>query len=264
MIIGASTSNLYPDLTEDAMDMLLTLGFRELEVFVNTASETTPAFTRMLRQKADEAGARIRSLHPYMSGSEPYMLFSAYERRFWDTLTDYERFFESARILGADFVVMHGDKLEGVLPMEESIGRFEAVYDRGQAYGVHLVQENVFNFRSSNLDYIRKMRAQLGEKARFVLDIKQCRRSHIPVLDMLKAMGNQIVHVHISDQSEQAVCLVPGQGTNDYAALFDRLKALGFDGSCMLELYRTNFHTPQELVQGKQYLEKVLHSLDVE
>lgn len=264
MIIGASTSNLYPALTEDAMATLLSLGFREMEVFVNTSSETAPAYVRMLRQKADEMGARIRSLHPYMSGSEPYMLFSAYERRFWDTLADYERFFESAKILGADFVVMHGDKLEGVLPMDESIGRFEAVYDRGRSYGVHLIQENVFNFRSSNLDYIRKMRAQLGEKARFVLDIKQCRRSHIPVYDMLQAMGDQIVHVHISDQSEQAVCLVPGQGTNDFAALFSRLKAIGFDGACMLELYRTNFQQPQELVQGKRHLEKALHSLHVE
>lgn len=37
--IGASTANLYPMETERALDRLLQLGFRELEVFLNTESE---------------------------------------------------------------------------------------------------------------------------------------------------------------------------------------------------------------------------------
>ena len=53
MTIGASTSNLYPALTEEALDRLLKLGFRELEVFVNTESELDPAFIAMLREKAE-------------------------------------------------------------------------------------------------------------------------------------------------------------------------------------------------------------------
>ena len=38
--------------------------------------------------------------------------------------------------MGAAFVILHGDRREGVLSVEESIARFETVYDLGQEYGV--------------------------------------------------------------------------------------------------------------------------------
>ena len=76
MHIGASTANLYPMNTEDALDALLRLGFRELEVFVNTESEIAPSFLRQLKESIQAAGARVVSLHPYISGSEPYILLS--------------------------------------------------------------------------------------------------------------------------------------------------------------------------------------------
>lgn len=63
MTIGASTSNLYPALTEEALDRLLKLGFRELEVFVNTESELDPAFIAMLREKAEGCGAASSRCH---------------------------------------------------------------------------------------------------------------------------------------------------------------------------------------------------------
>lgn len=143
MHIGASTANLYPMNTEDALDALLRLGFRELEVFVNTESEIAPSFLRQLKESIQAAGARVVSLHPYISGSEPYILYSAYERRYRDGLDIYARLFEAASYLGAGLVVMHGDKAEGVLPVEESIARFEGVSDLGRTYGVTLAQENV-------------------------------------------------------------------------------------------------------------------------
>lgn len=263
MVIGASTSNLYPALTEDALDTLLQLGFREVEVFLNTESETETGYVRQLRKKADLAGARIRSVHPYISGSEPYLLFSAYERRFQDGLHLYEELFAAAKELGAELVVMHGDKLHGVLPVEESVGRFERVYELGKGYGVTLLQENVNRFRSSDVDYIRAMRAQLGEKAHFVLDLKQCRRYGADPLKVADAMGENLVHVHVSDQDDEHDCLIPGRGTNDFAGLFRHLKAMGFDGAVMLELYRQNFSDPEELVEGRRYLEKVLGELSV-
>lgn len=136
MRIGASTANLYPALTEKALDTLLTLGFREVEVFLNTESEAEPDYLRQLRRAADRAGARIRSLHPYISGTEPYLLFSAYDRRLQDGLKIYAKLFRAAQLLGAELVVMHGDKLGGILPVEESVARFERLYDLGRTYGV--------------------------------------------------------------------------------------------------------------------------------
>ena len=121
MMIGASTANLYPMLTEEALDTLLGLGFRSLEVFLNTESEIAPGFLRLLRDKADAAGARIVSVHPFISGLEPYLLFSAYERRFRDGLDLYARIFEAAAFLRAELVIMHGDKAQGVMDSSLSL-----------------------------------------------------------------------------------------------------------------------------------------------
>ena len=256
MNVGASTSNLYPMLTEDALACLLKMEFRNIEVFINTESEAEPAFSRSLRRQAETAGANIRSLHPYISGTEPYLLFSAYERRFHDGLKIYEKIFQSANEMGASLVVMHGDKVNGVLPVAESIGRYEILFDLGQQYGVTLAQENVFRFRSSDNAYLRSMRDQLGDKAHFVLDFKQCVRCGHTVEEVMDAMGDAIVHVHVSDQDEKHDCLLPGPGRLDYAALFRRLKTYGFSGTLMLELYRCNFHIPEDLADGRRKLEE--------
>ncbi len=261
MRIGASTANLYPALTEKALDTLLTLGFREVEVFLNTESEAEPDYLRQLRRAADRAGARIRSLHPYISGTEPYLLFSAYDRRLQDGLKIYAKLFRAAQLLGAELVVMHGDKLGGILPVEESVARFERLYDLGRTYGVTLAQENVNRFRSSDLDYIRAMRAQLGEKAHFVLDVKQCRRCGLSPFAMAEAMGDKIVHVHVSDQSGEKDCLIPGRGNTDFKRLFSLLRSSGFNGTAMLELYRSNFDAPEELLEGWDFLENILTAL---
>lgn len=258
MTVGASTANLYPALTEDALDQLLELGFRDLEVFVNTESELEPSFIAMLREKAARREARILAMHPFISGTEPYLLFSQYERRMRDGMRLYEKIFAAARELGVKFVVMHGDKLHGVLSEEESIRHFEALYDLGQDFGVTLAQENVVRFRSSDVDYIRAMRAQLGEKAHFVLDVKQARRCGLEPETVIEAMGDRIVHVHISDRDESRDCLVPGQGIRDFTGLCRRLEAVGYDGCLMMELYRTNFERPEELVEGRRILEEAV------
>lgn len=256
--IGASTANLYPMETERALDRLLQLGFRELEVFLNTESEAEDAFVRQLRARADEAGAVIRSVHPYVSGTEPYLLFSAYRRRYEDGLKIYRRLFRAAQLLGAPYVVMHGDKREGVLPVEDSIACFEGVYDLGRTYGITLLQENVVRFRASDPAYIAAMRRQLGDKARFVFDIKQCVRSGHSPEEMLDAMGDALAHVHISDHDQTHDCLMPGTGTVGYGRLFARLLGQRFSGSIMLELYRSNYGAETELISGRRYLENVL------
>ena len=85
---------------------------------------------------------------------------------------------------------MHGDRQDSVLPMEESISRFEELYDCGVRYGVRLAQENVVRFRSSDNAYLRAMRDRLGEKAHFVLDLKQAVRCGHTLDDVIEAMGN--------------------------------------------------------------------------
>lgn len=255
--IGASTANFYPDLTENALDTLLDLGFRTLEVFINTESELEPHYIQRMRERTDAAGARILSLHPYISGNEPFLLYSAYKRRFEDGKKLYARFFETAAILGAQYVVMHGDRLESVLPQEEAIDRFEELYDLGRTYGVILAQENVVRFRSSDNAYLRAMRDRLREKAHFVLDLKQALRSGHTLDAVMEAMGKHIVHVHVSDHNAAQDCLPPGLGDTDFGHLIDTLNTRQYNGALIVELYRQNFEKPQDLVESRRFLEKI-------
>lgn len=259
MRIGASTANLYPALIETALDDLLARGFRLIEVFFNTPSETTPAFVRSLRERADAAGAEILSVHPYLSLAEPFCLFSHYERRFREYLDTYRRLFEAAAELGARYLVLHGDRAENPpLSPEEFAARYAALYDAGAAVGVTLLQENVVRFRAQSPAFVRQMRALLGERAQFTLDLKQCRRAGVPLDAMLDAMGDALRHLHLSDAAPGRDCLAPGAGDVDFAALFRRLRAMNYAGDGVIELYRQNFGDPQELWDARKYLETYL------
>lgn len=257
--IGASTANFYPMPTEKSLDLLIDLGFQDIEVFVNTESEIESDFLMGLKSRADAAGVRIRSLHPYLSVVEPYLLFSHYERRFEDGCRLYKRLFQAAHQLGAEIVVMHGDREESVLSEEESIRRYEKIYDIGQEYGVTLAQENVWRYRSSQIGYLSAMRQYLGPKAHFVFDLKQSLRCGLPWEAVLDAMGEAVCHLHVSDHMDSEFCLVPGQGVTDYRKLFHQLKNRKYTGGWMLELYRTNFSNEKELTDGKQFLLRLLN-----
>ncbi|MBQ7670058.1 MAG: sugar phosphate isomerase/epimerase [Clostridia bacterium] len=256
--IGISTSNFYPLPPEDALALLGTLDARTAEIFVNTRSEASPAFAHLLKERAAAAGVSIRSLHSYTSAYEGNLLFSLYERRFEDGLEVFKEMYEAAAICGASFVVLHGDKETGVLPPEEHARRYEKLFDLGQTFGVTLLQENVVKFRAASPDFVRSMRHLLGDKAQFVLDLKQCRRTGVPFKEMLDAMAGAVRHVHVSDGNVARDCIPPGTGDEDFENIFTKLKDSGFDGVAIIELYRAGFKEPDELRQSAAYLRSLL------
>ena len=258
MNIGASTSNFYPLPPEESLAILLQAGFRTVEVFFNTLSELELPFVRKLRHRIEAAGATVAAVHPFSSFIEPFFLFGTYSRRLTDGFALYERTFEAAAEIGAPYVVIHGDRPEGVLTPEQSVERFGQLCDLGASVGVYPAQENVVNFRSQDQNYLRLMREMLGEKARFVLDVKQAFRCGVSAESVIEAMGKGIVHVHISDHTEEYDCLPPGQGNTDYAELLKCLQQNGYNGTLMLELYRRNFKDVQDLLNSAQLLEDLL------
>ena len=258
MNIGASTSNFYPLTTEDSLDAVLRAGFRTVEVFFNASSELSPAFVGDLRRRAEAAGATVAAVHPYTSFMEPHFLFSVYERRALDMLEEYKREFEAAATLGAPYLILHGDREHSPLSVERSLERYERLYDLGKTFGVRVAQENVVRYRSADLAYLRALRDTLKDKAAFVLDVKQCVRCGLPVEQVAEAMGDAIVHVHVSDHDDTRDCLPPGQGTFDYARLFALLNERQYDGALMLELYRAGFEDERDLVCAAAFLQTFL------
>lgn len=254
-MIGISTACLYPLETESALKKLLQLGFRYFEVFLNSFSELERPYLREQKRLLQGCGAAVRSIHPFTSGFESFLLFSDYLRRFQDGMELYKRYFSAAAELGASIVVLHGQKkVSKSLTAEQYFERYEKLYQLGRQYHITLAQENVNLYRSESPDFIRRMRYQLGESCAFVLDIKQSFRAGSDPFEMAEAMADRLVHIHMNDRDDHEDCLLPGKGKVPYQRLFEQLRQMGYSGDYIIEVYRKNFGAMSELVEVERFL----------
>ena len=254
MAIGVSTACFYPMPTEEAFSLLGAAGVRTAEIFFNSPRELEPGFLNQLARTQERYGISVRAVHPFTSGFEPFLLFSEYERRFEDGLQYYRRYFEAARLLGAAYVILHGEREDPVITHAEYFRRFARLSELGAGYGVTLLQENVNKFSSQSPDFICKMADALPQHAAFTLDLKQAVRAGHSPHDLAQAMGQRLRHVHVSDHANAESCLLPGRGRFDFAGFFSWLKQTHPDVDCILEVYRSAYRDAAEVLASAQFL----------
>lgn len=257
--IGASSACFYPLETERSFLHIAELGFNHCEIFFNAHSELQPSFIRELKAVKDAYGIDVVSLHPYASFGEGYDFFSAYKRRFGDAMDNYKRYFEAAGILGAKYIVMHGAARLYDIDMEEYARRFALITETATACGCCVAHENVVNFLSATPDFTRFMKERLGDSYKMVLDIKQARRAGYEPEEFIDIMKKNIVHVHLSDYSEQMDCIAPcEEGLFDFERLFRHLHKAGYNGKYIIELYADGYGRKREITNSAKYLDAIL------
>lgn len=263
MQIGASSACFYPLETEKAFLRLAKLGFTESEIFFNTASELEPSFIKELKAIRDAYAMNIISLHPYASFSEGYKFFSRYERRFFDGLENYKRYFEAAADLGAKYLVLHGSRGKTDIPKEEYAERFFKLNEEAKVFGCTVAHENVVDYSGATPEFMQFMKGQLGDSFKMVLDVKQARRAKVDPYEFIRIMGDDIVHVHLSDFSENCDCLPPSEkGLFDFERLFTELDKVGYNGKYIVELYSDNYNNETEILTSAKYLEGILNKVN--
>lgn len=260
MFAGASTSCLFPMLTEKAFDRLADMGITNIEVFFNSRSETDTNFVRQMKNSADRIGARIVSVHPFTSESEGVSFFGNYPRRFDDEAEEYRRYFEACNIFGADIFVFHGARSFLKLEREFYFERFANLRELAHRQGVRLCQENVARCYSGTTDFITDMKRALPD-VEFVLDTKQALRAKITPFEMLSAMGDNLAHLHISDYTDECECLPLGKGVFDIESFLKALYKTGYSGAVMTELYRWNFERDDEIAESVRLLKRLIENL---
>lgn len=257
---GISTACLYPMELEKALPTLISMDFRLFEVFINTFSELSPDYIKNLKHKIDEHGCSVKSIHPFTSGFESFLLFSDYDRRFEDGLEFYKNYFQAANHLGAQLLVLHGqrDDKRSRITEKAYFEHYARLYSLGKTFGVTVAQENVNLLRSDNPAFITRMRKYLNDECAFVFDIKQAVRGGEDPYEMCAAMGERLAHIHINDHNSNDDCLLPGCGNMDYKALKRQLTRFGYAGDLIIEVYRRSFGELQELERAKRVVDALI------
>lgn len=247
MNLGISTASFYPLETELALEEIGRAGVKTTEVFFNAESELKESFVDILLQIKEKYGMNITAVHPTMSLAESFMIFSAYDRRFHEALRQYRRYSEIAKVLGAKYIIMHGGKPNGILTDEEYCERYMALKEETLQNGVTVLQENVVNYRSGDIEFLRSMKEILGEDAEFCFDIKQSIRCGYPPFELINEFYDNIKHFHISDHSVAGDCLLPGKGKFNFKEFFRLLEEKNYKGSLITEVYSFSYKNYSEI-----------------
>lgn len=257
MRIGMSSSCFYPEETEVSLRRIGEAGAETAEIFFNSPSELHGDLLRELCAIKAQYGMDVVSVHPFMSFAEGFWLFSEYERRFRDSLEFYPRFFEAAEALGAHLFVLHGAKHLKIEP-ERYAERLFLLNERAKPFGVQVAHENVVYYVGEDPAFMRQLQTQLGRDFAMVLDLKQACRAGVDPFAFIEAVGDGIVHVHISDSDADHDCLPPGKGTFLFPRLFRALEGAGYGGKYIIELYRHNFTDERDLSEAQAFLRRTL------
>lgn len=254
MKVGVSTASLYPLHAEDAFAELAALGIKTAELFANSSTEAREPVVGQISDIMQKNGMELVSLHPFSSPMESVYLFSEYDRRIAEMIEMYREFFGTMNRLGATIFVLHGAIISSGCPAPHYVKQFRLISEIAEEYGITIAQENVSYCLSGRLEFLKMMKKELGSRAKFVLDLKQCRRSGENAFDYIKALGESIVHLHISDGGEKGDCLPVGEGSFDFARLIREMNEIGYNGAYMTELYRKNYDSFSQLKQSCERL----------
>lgn len=247
MKIGVSTACYYPLETELSLKEVGKAGIDTTEIFFNASIELEQGFIDELTAIKDRYNIHVTSVHPAASLTDSFMLFSAYERRLKEGLDTYRRYGEIAAQFGAKYVILHGGKPNGVLDDDQYCERFLQISDAVANGGAVLLQENVVNFRAGNLDFLKMMKKNLGDRAAFCLDVKQSIRGGYSPFDAMELLKDSVKHLHLSDNNEYKDCLLPLDGTFDFKGFLNCAKLNGYSGDAVIEVYRNAYSEYTEL-----------------
>lgn len=250
MTAGVSTACLYPRPVEDSLYDLAVNGIPAAEVFINTHSELRKSFAVGIADTLKRFDMKCTSVHPFTCELEQLMFFSEYERRLEDILEYYKLYFSFMNTVGAEVFVFHGGKGSTSAPVDRFCERFSRLYRLGREFGVTVSLENVSRCQSSSSAFVKRVAAALGDEFAFTLDTKQAVRSGESPFAFLDAVGNKLVNVHASDNSELGDCLPIGKGRFPFRKFLARVKELNPECSVILELYRSGFSGISDLVSG--------------
>jgi sugar phosphate isomerase/epimerase len=193
------------------------------------------------------------------------LFFVGYDKRIADGAEYYKKYFNAAAELGAKYVVFHGNNMKNrFCGFERYCEIFQYINSKAEPFGVELIHENVSVSVAADPGNIRMLRKTCPDM-RFVFDAKQACRGGFDPYEVLDAIGDAVVHVHINDYDlKNRECRPPCKGDLDLRRILRKLRSLGYSGDMVVEVYRENFSDISELSESAAGLKKLVEEINAE
>ncbi len=255
MQIGISTASLFGRYyTEDAVKKLNQLKVDTTEIFLESYSEYSKKFGKKLKKMKGDL--HVHSIHTLTTQFEP-QLYSLNDRARAESFDLLRGTVSAGKEVGAKYYTFHGVARIKKTPITidfDRVGRItQQIVDECSENKMSLAYENVHWAYYNYLGFFTELKKRVPE-LKGTLDIKQARQSGIDYKDFLKEMGRDIVTVHLSDIDKDGKMCLPGNGVTDFEELFCRLSDYNFDGALIIEVYKNDFETIEELLQSYNFI----------
>lgn len=261
MEIGFSLACYYPMHPEDAVFKAADLGFKKVELFINTLSELEDDYLIALSKLCDKKGLEVYSIHPFTSALENYMFFSPYDRRINDSKLFYDRYFNVAKKLGAKVVNIHGDRGIGLSDIDLYSNCLNPLLDLSDKYDIVASFENVFYNSVNHPEFVKKLNDRFGDAIKYTFDIKQANKGGASPYDLCDAMSGHISNFHINDFDDNHICMLPGQGIVDYNKIISTILKHGYLGPAIIEVYSSNFKNDKEIADSVEFIRDIISKI---
>lgn len=263
MRVAISTACLFNrKVNEDTVRLFKENGLENVEVFLTSFSEYKPSFVKKLKKHLK--GMNVNSVHPLGTQFES-QLFNKNERVRKDAYLLLDKFLRAGQLLGAKYYSFHG--LARYKKDMRSYQReeyafwgecFEKIQSEAKKYGITVCLETVEWGMFSRPEVYGELK-KYAPSLVGLLDIKQARLSERDYSEYISAIGKDLRYLHISDVDDKGkICLPSKNGTFDFDELIERLKAVGFDGTLVIEVYSADYKDEAELFSSVKYVEGLL------
>ncbi|MGI8459309.1 MAG: sugar phosphate isomerase/epimerase family protein [Propionibacteriaceae bacterium] len=227
--VALSTSSVYPETTSSAFEIARALGYDGVELMVGI----DPVAANI------DAVEKLRDYHdvPVLAVHSPCLLIT---QRVWgtDPWAKLERSAEAARRLDADVVVVHPP-----FRWQRDYGRTfgEGIKRLNETTGVTFCVENMYPWRAPTGElkaYLPGWDPTEFDYDFLTLDLSHASTAGQQSLDLAKAWGDRLRHIHLTDGSGSIKDehMVPGRGDQNADKVLGYLAECDFDGHVVLEV----------------------------
>jgi sugar phosphate isomerase/epimerase len=225
-----------------------------VEVFLQAEEEFSLGFGQMLERRRRELGLSVHSVHLH---SFYFNLWTPYARMIQETRARFQRMLEVVTTIGGCAITWHGLSY-GLNHSHLVPAFFESMAwagEQAQAAGVTLCIENVSWCYLRTPDHVAAIR-QAGLPVGFTFDTFQAGESDVDPAELVHAMDDKLVTVHLSDYIPNGPRhLPPDQGTLDWASILRALRDVSYEGPLIIET--AHITEPATFLRARQFVEQV-------